>query len=276
MLTSQQIQFYDDNGFLVLKDLFTKEELNALQQDALLLRSNQRGHPDANVLEKDGETVRAAWAVELDSEACRSAYRMPRVLGAVMDLLGPCYLHQSRLNYKAAGKGDIFQWHQDYASWVHDGIPYGGHRDMLTVLIALDDSTISNGPLRFIPGSHKHGLIEAYYDTTTTSYPLHIVPDDYMEKHFSNTEAFECIFPAGTAVLFCGNLVHSSKENLSATGRRNLYFAYSRDGNRPVGGPTRQHKNKYIMSPNPAVLELVDDNSLAEYANRLAADISSS
>jgi len=269
MLTAEQIDFYDENGFLVLHDLFTPAEMRALQEDALILHSDQRGHPDANVLEKDGTTVRAAWAVELDSEACARAYRLPRLLGAVQQLLGPTYLHQSRLNYKAAGKGDIFQWHQDYASWVHDGLPHGGHRDMLTVLITLDDSTPDNGPLRFVPGSHKHGLIPAFYDTTTTSYPLHIVPDDYMEKHFSKIPVYECVFPAGTVVLFCGNLVHSSKENLSAQGRRNLYFAYSRDGNRPTGQATRQHKNAYIMNPAPFVLQEIDDRSLADYAQGL-------
>lgn len=268
MLTKEQIQFYDDNGFLVLKNLFTPEELQALREDAVVLRSDQRGHPDANVLEKDGETVRAAWAVELDSEACARAYRLPKVLGAIMQLLGnDVYLHQSRLNYKAAGKGDIFQWHQDYASWVHDGIPQGGHRDMLTLLVTLDDSTPDNGPLRFVPGSHKHGLIDSFYDTTTTSYPLHIVPDEYMEQHFSKTPIYECVFPAGTAVLFCGNLVHSSKENHSAEGRRNLYFAYNRDGNRPRVGPTRKHKNDYIMSPSPFMLTQVAPTALEEYAH---------
>ncbi|AEI83138.1 ectoine hydroxylase EctD (plasmid) [Cupriavidus necator N-1] len=271
MLTEEQIKFYDENGFLVLRDVFTPEELRALQQDAVVLRSDKRGHPDANVLEKDGETVRAAWAVELDSEACARAYRLPRVLGAIKQLLGETYLHQSRLNYKAAGKGDIFQWHQDYASWIHDGVPHGGHRDMLTVLITLDDSTPDNGPLRFIPGSHKHGLIEPFYDTTTTSYPLHIVPDEYMEKHFSQSPIYECVFPAGTMVFFCGNLVHSSKENHSNDGRRNLYFAYSRDGNRPTGAATRKHKNNYIMNPSPFTLQEVDDDSLARYAAGVVA-----
>lgn len=271
MLTKEQIDFYDENGFLVLYDILTKPELQALQTDALVLRSDKRGHPDANVMEKDRSTVRAAWAVELDSEACSRAYRLPRILGPIKQLLGDSYLHQSRLNYKAAGKGDIFQWHQDFASWVHDGIPSGGHRDMLTVLITLDDSTSENGPLRFIPGSHKHGLISAFYDTVTTSYPLHIVPDAYIEEHFSDVEVFECTVPAGTVVLFSGNLVHSSKENLSKDGRRNLYFAYNRDGNRPTGVVTREHKNKYIMNTSPYSLQEIDDRSLDDYAKGLAS-----
>lgn len=270
MLTAEQIKFYDENGYLVLENLFTPEETKALQHDAVILRSEQRGHPDANVLEKDGETVRAAWAVEIDSEACARAYRLPRLLGPIRQLLGEdVYLHQSRLNYKAAGKGDIFQWHQDYASWVHDGIPRGGHRDMLTVLVMLDDSTPDNGPLTFVPGSHKHGLIESFYDTKTTSYPLHIVPDDYMEKHFGQTKIVENIGPAGTVVLFCGNLVHSSKENTSKEGRRNLYFAYNRDDNRPTQAATRKHKNAYIMNADAFKLGYVDDLALTSYAQGL-------
>lgn len=267
MLTKEQIQFYDENGYIVLHDLFTEEELNAIQEEAVILRSPQRGHPDANVLEKDGETVRAAWAVEMDSEACARAYRLPRLLGPVRQLLGEdVYLHQSRLNYKAAGKGDIFQWHQDFASWIHDGIAKGGHRDMLTVLIMLDESTTDNGPLRFVPGSHKKELIDSFYDTTTTSYPLHIVPDHYIDEHFSEIPIVEMTGKPGTVVLFCGNLVHSSKENNSHEGRRNLYFAFNRDDNRPVRPPTRQHKNKYIMSPTPFNLGYVDDDALANYA----------
>ena len=270
MLTQDQIKFYDDNGYVVLKNLFTADELHAIQQEAVVLRSPQRGHPDANVYEKDGETVRAAWAVEMDSEACARAYRLPRLLGPVRQLLGDeVYLHQSRLNYKAAGKGDIFQWHQDYASWVHDGIPRGGHRDMLTVLVMLDESTTDNGPLRFVPGSHKHGLIGSFYDTVTTSYPLHIVPDEYMDKHFASIPEVEMTGAVGTVVLFCGNLVHSSKENHSPDGRRNLYFAYNRDDNRPVREPTRKHKNNYIMSPTPFKLDYVDERALADYAKGL-------
>ena len=267
MLTKEQIASYDENGFIILKDLFSDLELKALQRDALVLRSDQRGHPDANVLEKDGKSVRAAWAVEIDSAACDRAYRMEKVLGPVRQLLGDdAYLYQSRLNYKEAGTGDIFQWHQDFGSWVHDGVERGGHRDMLTVLICLDESTANNGPLRFIPGSHKHGLIDSYYDTTTTSYPLHIVPDSYMSEHFGRQEAFECTGPAGMVVVFCGNLVHSSKENHSRSGRRNLYFAYNRADNWPTKPPSRKHKNPYIMSKSPTRLDYVPDNALADYA----------
>jgi hypothetical protein len=67
-----QLKEYDENGFLVFRDLFSKEETTALQRHAEMLASPKRGHQDANVanvIEKDGETLRAAWAPEIDSSA---------------------------------------------------------------------------------------------------------------------------------------------------------------------------------------------------------------
>jgi Phytanoyl-CoA dioxygenase (PhyH) len=49
---------------------------------------------------------------------------LPRVLGPVKQIMGDdIYLYQSRLNYKRARTGDVFQWHQDYQSWLMDGVP---------------------------------------------------------------------------------------------------------------------------------------------------------
>jgi ectoine hydroxylase len=144
-----------------------------------------------------------------------------------------------------------------------DGMAHGGHRDMLTVLIMLDDTKTENGPLRFIPGSHKEGMINPIYDTWTTSYPLHVVPDEKVESFKRQSGVVECTGPAGTVAIFCGNLVHGSTENTSNRDRRNLYFAYSRCDNRPVpGGPRRKHSNNYIMNPHPDALEVVSDKAL--------------
>src|SRR5437899_4273120 len=87
-LTEQQIADYDRDGYLILKGLFSAAETALLQRDADMLRTPRRGHPDANVIEKDGTSIRAAWAVEIDSDACAAAYRLPRILEPVKQLLG--------------------------------------------------------------------------------------------------------------------------------------------------------------------------------------------
>lgn len=268
-LTEDQIRQYDEDGYIVLHGILTPAEVRLLQAEAEILRTDQRGHPDANVYEKDGETLRAAWCVEMDSPACRSALGMPRIFGPVRQLMGDkAYLYQSRLNYKIAGRGDVFQWHQDYGSWVEDGVPEGGHRQMLSVLVMLDDTEHESGPLRFIPGSHKAGLIKSRYDTETTSYALHVVPDEEVERLSRERGTFECTGKAGTVVIFGGLLVHGSQQNTSGKDRRNLYFAYNVDDNLPDPDyPRRKHACPYIMSPETGPLDFTSDRALVQIAN---------
>jgi len=270
LLTEEQVRHYDENGYIVLDGILTPAEVRLLQNEAEILRTDQRGHPDANVYEKDGETLRAAWCVEMDSPACAAALRMPRIFGPIRQLMGDnVYLYQSRLNYKIAKRGDVFQWHQDYGSWVEDGVPHGGHRQMLSVLIMLDDTEQESGPLSFIPGSHEGGLIRAFYDTKTTSYALHTVPDQDIERLSAERGKFECTGAAGTVVIFGGLLVHGSTRNTSPHDRRNLYFAYNVCDNLPDPNyPRRKHACPYIMSPETGPLDFVHDDALIEIANK--------
>lgn len=273
-LTEAQLKEYDEKGFIEFKDLFTNEEVAALQRDAEMLATPQRGHPDANVIEKDGTTLRAAWAPEIDSPACAAAHRLPRVLGPVQQIMGEdIYLYQSRLNYKRAFTGDVFQWHQDYQAWRVDRIMRGGHREILSVLIMLDDTfNIECGPLQFLPGSHKEGFIQPIYDTETTSYALHCVDDKRMEEiYLKKYPVHTCFGPAGTVVIFAATLIHGSSKNKSSQGRRNLYFAYNKEDNKPVDKSGRKHANNYIQNPHPARLTQVPDDALVKYARQTVA-----
>jgi ectoine hydroxylase len=264
-LTDDQLRQYDEKGYVVLKGLFSPEEVALLREDADMLATEERGHPDANTYEKNGR-IRAAWAMEIDSEAFEAACRDPRVVEPVKQLLGEeIYLLQSRLNYKVAFEGDVFQWHQDYASWEQDGVPDGDDHKVLTVLIMLDDTDSSNGPLRFIPGSHREGLIRPEYDDQTTSYALHVVPDDVVERLQEKRGLFENIGPAGTVAIFSGNLVHGSTANRSPHGRRNAYFAFNRLDNAPtITKSRRKTANDYIANYNPQKLEALDEPMLPQ------------
>jgi ectoine hydroxylase len=264
-LSEEQIRSYDEQGFILLRGLFSKDEMRLLQQEAAMLGTPRRAHADANVYEKDGETIRAAWAVEKDSAACARALRSPRILGPVKQLLGEdVYLYHSRLNFKIAGRGDVFQWHTDFASWEQDGVRRGGHRDMITAMIVLDDTAPESGPVRYIPGSHVAGTgLASDYDTTTTSYAIHKVPDEQIARMLAERPAEQCVEPAGTVAIFSPGLVHGSEANRSGRDRRNLYFVYNRRDNQPVGAPKRKHANAYILNDDRRRLEILDEDKLS-------------
>ena len=62
-------------------------------------------------------------------------------------------MHQFKINGKAAFDGDVWQWHQDYGTWMNDDLMPNARA--MNVAIFLDEVNEFNGPLMFIPGSHK-------------------------------------------------------------------------------------------------------------------------
>ena len=60
-----------------------------------------------------------------------------------------------KLLAKRPAKTDaVFAWHQDLAYW-----PVTPDTRTATMWLALDDSTVENGCMRFVPGSHEHDLV---------------------------------------------------------------------------------------------------------------------
>ena len=107
--------------------------------------------------------------------------RHPRMVLPVSQIFGePVYMHQFKINGKMAFDGDVWQWHQDYGTWKNDDqMP---EERAMNVAIFLDPVNEFNGPLMFIPGSHKLGVVDAAHDLTTTSYPLWTIDHDTIAK----------------------------------------------------------------------------------------------
>ena len=81
----------------------------------------------------------------------------------------------------------------------------------MNVAIFLDEVNEFNGPLMFIPGSHKRGVIEAEHDLTTTSYPLWTIDHDTIAQLVGAAAGIVAPKgPAGSMILFHACLVHAS------------------------------------------------------------------
>jgi ectoine hydroxylase len=82
-----------------------------------------------------------------------------------------------------------------------------------------------NGPLMFIPGSHKQGVLDASHDLSTTSYPLWVISNENIRKLVDNGGIVAPKGPAGSMILFHGCLVHASTSNLSPWNRVSVYLS---------------------------------------------------
>lgn len=211
VLTAAQLQEVEDNGFIILPDLFSTGEVAALKKPLKELFAD--GH-DANIIEKESGAVRTAMGLHLRDDTYARAVRHPRLIETAMQLRGPAlYIQQVKVNVKAAFTGEVWQWHYDFATHHgEDGVP---QPLPLNLHVFLDDVNDYNGPLYFIPGSHKYGPASASLDTETTSYPLwcveHATVGELIERH----GIVSATGGAGTALVFVDTLVHGSPNNMS-------------------------------------------------------------
>src|SRR5215213_918534 len=177
-LSAEQTERFDRDGYLFFPSLFTRQEIKTLTDEVPSLYAQRR--PE-NVREKTGDVVRTNFAAHLYSYPFAKLARHPRMVEPIKQLFGEdVYMHQFKINGKQAFDGDVWQWHQDYGTWKNDDL-MPSERAM-NVAIFLDDVNDYNGPLMFIPGSHKKGVVEAKHDLTTTSYPLWTVDNDLIGK----------------------------------------------------------------------------------------------
>jgi ectoine hydroxylase len=95
----------------------------------------------------------------------------------------------------------------------------------MNVAIFLDEVNEFNGPLMFIPGSHKQGALPAAHDTSTTSYPLWTIDHDSIAKLVDKRGIVAPKGPPGSMILFHGCLVHASTSNLSPWNRVAVYLS---------------------------------------------------
>jgi ectoine hydroxylase-related dioxygenase (phytanoyl-CoA dioxygenase family) len=138
----------------------------------------------------------------------------PRIVGPVIEMVGPVYAAQSMFYFKPpTARGQAL--HQD-------NIFLQAHPETcIAAWVAIDDCDGENGGLKIVPGSHRYEIV---------------CPDEAdPEESFTNTEitlpdGFSTVqteLDAGDVLFFHGSMVHGSGPNRSADRfRRSLIFHY--------------------------------------------------
>ena len=220
-LTPEQVAAFERDGYLFFPALFTPGEIKVLTDEVPRLYAQ---HRPENVREKGSDAVRTNFAAHMYSEPFARLARHPRMIDPVVQLFGEeLYMHQFKINGKAAFDGDVWQWHQDYGTWKNDDLMPDARA--MNVAIFLDAVNEFNGPLMFIPGSHRLGALEAGHDTSTTSYPLWTIDHDAIAKLVERGGIVAPKGPAGSMILFHSCLVHASSSNLSPWSRVSVYLS---------------------------------------------------
>jgi ectoine hydroxylase len=260
-LTPDQLAQFDRDGYLFFPGLFTPEETQKLNDAVPALYERREAF---NVREKGSDAVRTNFAAHMYSKEFATLARHPRMIEPVESLFGEqLYMHQFKINGKMAFEGDVWQWHQDYGTWLNDDMM--PTERAMNIAIFLDDVNEYNGPLMFIPGSHKKGVVEAKHDLTTTSYPLWTVDNNLIRQLVERAGGKQGGIvspkgPAGSMILFHSCLVHASTSNLSPWNRVSVYLSLC-----TVSNHIRRHKRpEYIAHRDFTPIECLPDDCLVK------------
>ena len=244
-LTAAQRVSYEQNGFLLMPELFNQEEVAYLYDAMQSMREDFTHTGRKEVIAEPGSgEVRSIFNVHRLNEIFANLVRDPRVLNVAREILGSeVYIHQSRINYKPGFTGKEFYWHSDFETWhSEDGMPA---MRALSCSILLTDNSDCNGPLMLIPGSHHH-YVSCMGETPDENYKTSLkkqdvgVPDQILLRYLADMGGIKsCAGKAGSVVFFDCNTMHGSNGNITPYPRSNVFFVYNSVANQletPKGG----------------------------------------
>ena len=260
-LTRAQITEFEEQGYLFIPEVFSAEEMTLLNGELPGIFVQTR---EEVIREKGSEAPRTAFYVQTWNPVFALLARHPRLVEPGMQLLGSdrLYMHQFKINAKAAFDGAVWQWHQDYATW-HNDDDMPAPRAM-NIALFLAEANEFNGPLMFIPKSHRKGRLDATHDVTTTSYPLWTTDNETITRLVDEGGIVAPKGPPGSMLLFHGNLVHASGSNLTPWSRWILYLSLNRCDN----AIRRFKRPTWIANRDFTPIEMLPDDCLIENARR--------
>jgi ectoine hydroxylase-related dioxygenase (phytanoyl-CoA dioxygenase family) len=220
MLTQQQKDFYATNGYLLVENAVTAEQVARLLAITEGLIEASRSVSESNdVYDLDaGHGPDSPRLTRIKVPHQRNPYfwevlRNSAMTAVLADLLGPdTNLLTSKLNTKASGGGRAVEWHQDWAFYPHT------NDHLLAFGLMLEDVSLENGPLMVIPGSHQGPILSHHMNGVFAGA---IDPDDPL---FEPHKAVPLTGRAGSMTVHHVRTLHGSAPNVSDRTRKILFY----------------------------------------------------
>ncbi len=252
MLTPQQVEAFDRDGFILVENVFTPQETEILMEHSGgddRINNHKFDMPDV-----EGRSSKLALWTNVQDDVWGAVTCNPRIVVGARQLLREDIYHwHSKVMLKEPRTGGAWEWHQDYGYWYHDGCLYPR---MISCLIALNPTNRENGCLKVLVGSHLLGRLDhgsrgkqTGTDPERIEYVESILPVKYVEA------------PAGSALFFHCNTLHASEANESDKPRISYICCYNALSNVPYGG-------KGHGKPEP--IQLAEDDAILSFATASA------
>lgn len=248
-LTPAQIEQYNQDGYLILRDFLNREEVSKLYQIAVDDKAMSKNA--INVNDSTGKRSKLSLWYKPGDDVYGLLTRSESLVNAVNHLLdgnaAVCHFH-SKLMQKEPKVGGAWEWHQDYGYWYKNEFLLPDQ--MMSVMVAVTDANIENGCLQVIKGSHKMGRVEHGFAGEQVG-----ASQRYVDLALQTMELVFVELKAGDVLFFHSNLLHRSEANLSEKARWSMISCYNRASN---FGFNENSSNSASITP----IDVVPDNAL--------------
>lgn len=219
MIQQQDVDFYKENGYLLVKGVFNAAEVEEMRNGVEnIINRAAASKRDANAAWQ-GEylppeelrklVLKGFHDVHYHDASFTRAVIHPNMTAVLSKLIGPnVQLHHSKMLVKPPENGAAFPMHQDHPYFPHE------QHSMLAASVHLDRADDENGCLRVIPGSHRIGTIP------------HVGRHYLNHKEYPISDGTPCPADAGDVLFFSYLTIHGSNTNRSERTRRNVLFQY--------------------------------------------------
>lgn len=219
MLTDNQIDFFHDRGYLVFPNLLNQTEIqNYLEvYDQILgktpknsfLRSDLSGNQSSD---GEKEHITQVMLPSTINTQLGDTILYKKTSKLAKELLGNDMAFDfDMLINKPPKTGAITPWHQDEAYWID--MP---DKRAISIWVALDQATIDNGCMWYVPKSHLKPLRK--HIQKVSNGPLHCKA--------SENEANPTPLKSGDCVMHQGGTIHYSRGNTTWNSRRAYILNY--------------------------------------------------
>jgi hypothetical protein len=276
-ITREEILSYKEKGYLLVPNCFSPLEVDGMKSEVASIFAEDSPR---RVMEKDGSIVRSVYGSHKTSEVFSRLVRHPKILEPAKAILGSeVYIYQFKINAKAAFRGDVWEWHQDFIFWRNEDGMRKPHA--LSAAIFLDEVTEFNGPMLLIPGSHKEGVIEvdskdkmaagtvqadaqglnrASWISNLTADLRYSLSKDRVEKLVKGYGIEAPKGPAGSVVFFDSNTAHASAGNISPFDRVVVLVTFNSIKNIPAN--VKNPRPDFLVSRDHTPVAPLEDNAL--------------
>jgi len=245
MLTAEQVQQFQRDGFLLGPQVLSESTVAELQEETLRVIADQGdGSKPQPVLchNMTGNPDKAVWQI-VDiwqaSPAFRRLIEMPQIAEEIAQLSGgeEIRLWHDQIQYKPAAVGGPNHWHQDAPYWP----PLTPKGEQVTAWVALDDVDDENGCMRMVPGSHLWGTHIRWLEALDNF--------DAMPSKFGGApiEVKHCPVRRGQVHYHHGLTWHGSGPNKSGRPRRAIALHYMTEKTRYASGEPGHVKTPLIQ-----------------------------